>query len=397
MPDSPDEKRYDDALGVNIPIEKARAQFANDMRQELEESGADFSEMVPDGTIEVVPFKKKNIRRICQNGEWLFSIVDVIEAVTESDRPSKYWSDLKSKMIRSEGFKDISDNIGNIALPLSDGRMRGADVANAEVLFRIIQSVPSPKAEPIKRWLAKVAYERIQETQDPELAIKRAILTYQLQGRTDEWIERRIRSIVARNELTREWQKRGVKEGKDFAMLTNIISEETFGVGVQRHKRLKGLSSQNLRDHMTDLELILTMLGETTTTTIARQRDAQGLYQNADAARAGGSIAGGARKQIESETGQKVVSSQNFLGARKRVADPILLTEEGRKVNETYEEMQELQRISAIARAIGVSVDELNDQDWSIEPETGNDDMVYGYAVTLADGRVYHLSPAEVE
>ncbi|MGQ7830073.1 BRO family protein [Altererythrobacter sp. Z27] len=392
-----DDKKYDEAFGVDLPIEAARKQFANDMREELEESGADFTELVPDGTIEIVPFKGTDIRRICQNGEWLFSIVDVIEAVTESERPSKYWSDLKAKMVKNEGFGDISDNIGNIPLPLSDGRMRGTDVANAEVLFRIIQSVPSPKAEPIKRWLAKVAYERIQETQDPELAIKRAILTYQLQGRTDEWIERRIRSIVARNELTREWQKRGVKDSKDFAMLTNIISEETFGMGVQRHKKLKGLSSQNLRDHMTDLELILTMLGETSTTTIARQRDAQGLYQNASAARSGGSIAGGARKQIELETGQKVTSSENFLGSRKRTADPVLLTEGGRKLPETMDDVIEDQQILKISIALGMSYDELNGQEWTIDADVGNDDTIYGYVVTLGNGETKYLSPADVE
>jgi hypothetical protein len=392
-----DDKNYDDELGMNFPIEQARKQFAQNMREELEESGADFSELVPDGTIEIVPFKKKKIRRICQNGEWLFSIVDVIEAVTESDRPSKYWSDLKAKMLKTEGFGELSENIGKLPLPGADGKARPSEVGNAELLFRIIQSVPSPKAEPVKRWLAKVAYERIQETQDPELAIKRAILTYQLQGRSDAWIERRIRSIVARNELTREWQKRGVKEGKDFAMLTNVISTETFGMGVQRHKRLKGLNSQNLRDHMTDLELILTMLGETSTTEIARRRDAQGLYANAEAARAGGSIAGGARKQIEQETGQKVVSSENFLGSRKRTADPVLLTEGGRKVSQTIDDLHEDQATRKIGLALGIPFDELANQDWSIGADVGNDDMVYGYIVTLENGQTFNLTPDQVE
>lgn len=389
-----DDKDYDAAFGVDLPIEAARKQFASDMREELEESGADFTELVPEGTVELVAFKKKDIRRVCQNGEWLFSIVDVIEAVTESDRPSKYWSDLKAKMVKNEGFGDISDNIGNLPLPTSDGKMRGADVANAEVLFRIIQSVPSPKAEPVKRWLAKVAYERIQETQDPELAIKRAILTYQLQGRTDEWIERRIRSIVARNELTREWQKRGISDKKDYAMLTNIISEETFGMGVQRHKKTKGLSSQNLRDHMTDLELILTMLGETSTTTIARQRDAQGLYQNANAARAGGSIAGGARKQIEHETGQKVVSSENFLGSKRRVSDPVFLTEGGRKLSpkEQLDQQIEDQRAQSVADAIGISIEELTAQDWTLEENSSDDGLVYSYIVTLENGETHHIN-----
>lgn len=392
-----DDKDYDAEFGVNVPMDVARAQFAKDTREEQAENGEEPTDLIPDGTIELVAFKKAQIRRICQNGEWLFSIVDVIEAVTETDRPSKYWSDLKAKMVKYEGFEDISDNIGSMSLPTSDGRMRAADVANAEVLFRVIQSVRSPKAEPIKRWLAKVAYERIQETQDPELAIKRAILTYQLQGRSDSWIEKRIRSIVARNELTREWQKRGVKDEKDYGMLTNIISEETFGMGVQRHKRTKGLGSQNLRDHMTDLELILTMLGETSTTTIARQRDAKGLYQNAAAARSGGSIAGGARKQIELETGQKVVSSENFLGSRKRVSDPVQLTEGGHKLPQTIEEAQEDDATRRIALALGMSFEELDGQQWSIDPDVGHDDSIYGYIVTLENGQIAHLHPSQVD
>ena len=217
-------------------------------------------------------------------------------------------------------------------MPSAEGKMRPTEVANVETLFRIIQSIPSPKAEPVRRWLAKVGFERIQETQDPELAIKRAILTYQLQGRSDDWIEKRVRSIVSRKELTREWQKRGASEDKDYGMLSNIISEHTFGVGVAQHKRIKGLASQNLRGHMTDLELILTMLGETSSTTITKQRDAQGLYELGQAAKAGGSIAGGARKQIEAETGQKVVTGSNFLGSKKREADPARLTEGGKKL-----------------------------------------------------------------
>lgn len=391
-----DEKSYDEEFGVNVPLDVARAQFAKDTREDLAESGAQAGDLVPDGTVELLPFKGREIRRVCQDGEWLFSIVDVIGAVTESDRPSGYWTDLKAKMIKNEGFGELSDNIGKLPMPSADGKLRLTEVANAETLFRIIQSISSPKAEPIKRWLAKVAYERIQETQDPELAIKRAILTYQLQGRTDAWIERRIRSIVARNELTREWQKRGVNEKKDFAMLTNIISEETFGVGVQRHKRIKGLSSQNLRDHMTDLELILTMLGETSTTTIARQRDAKGLYENANAARAGGGIAGGARKQIERETGQKVISTDNFIGSRKRVSDPELLTEGGRKA-QTIDDVQEIQATQRIASALGLSFEELDNQQWSIDEDVGNDGSTYGYIVTLENGETVHLNPGQVE
>ena len=190
--------------------------------------------------------------------------------------------------------------IGQLPLPGADAKLYPTDVASAETLFRIIQSIPSPRAEPFKRWLARVAYERIQEIQNPEIAIKRAILTYQLQGRSDDWIEKRIRTIVARKELTSEWKKRGVKEGQEYAVLTNVISEHTFGIGSKDHKRVKGLKTQNLRDHMTDLELIFTMLGEKSTTEIAKTRDAQGFNKNLGAARAGGSVAGVARVQLAS-------------------------------------------------------------------------------------------------
>ena len=326
-----DDKKYEEAFGLDIPFDEALQRFAVVRKEELAE-GPESQDLVPEGEVEMVRFKDRDVRRICRDGEWLFSIVDVIGSITETDRASKYWTDLKAKMERTEGFKDISDNIGSIPLPTADGRMRGAEVANAEVLFRIIQSIASPKAEPVKRWLAKVAYERIQEIQDPEIGIKRAILSYQIQGRSDDWIEKRVRSIVTNKELNREWQKRGISEHSEFAMLTNVIAQETFGVGVARHKRVKGLGSQNLRDHMTDLELILTMLGETSANTIAKQRDTYGLTQNAEAARAGGGVAGTARRQIEKETGQPVVSKQNFLGSRQRKSDPVRLTEGGKRL-----------------------------------------------------------------
>lgn len=327
-----DEKKYDEAFGVDMPFEEALQRFASVTKEELSEAQEPGTELVPNGQLEIVAFKGKEIRRALHNDEWVFSIVDVIAALIDTDRPSGYWTDLKSKMTKIEGFDELYENIGKLPMPSADGKMRPTEVANTETLFRIIQSISSPKAEPVKRWLAKVGFERIQETQDPELAIKRAILTYQLQGRSDDWIEKRIRSIVSRKELTREWQKRGAADDKDFAMLSNIISEHTFGMGVKRHKEHKGLSSQNLRDHMTDLELILTMLGETSSTTITRQRDASGLYELGQAAKAGGSIAGTARKQIEAETGQKVVSKSNFLGSKKREADPVRLTEGGKKI-----------------------------------------------------------------
>jgi len=322
-----DEVPYDKALGVDMPMHEARERFAVSTKEDIQDGFLELTPGVANGELELVPFKKDAIRRVCHNDEWWYSVVDVITALTGSERGRKYWSDLKTKLISEEGADQLSDEIGQLPMPAPDGKMRQTDVATAETIFRIIQSINSPKVEPLKRWLARVGYERIQEAQDPEILIKRAILHYQVAGRSDDWIEKRIRTIVARKELTAEWQRRGVSEGVEYAMLTNIISERTFGVHTERHKRLKGLKSQNLRDHMTDMELILTMLAETSTREIAIQRDAQGFYQNSQAASAGGDIAGSARKQIESQTGKKVTSPQNFLGAVSRTADPELLTQ----------------------------------------------------------------------
>ena len=319
-------RKYDQEFGLDIPMDEALARFVRVTREEAAESGAIVT-VVPDGELELVAFKKDSIRRVCHNDEWWYSIVDVVGALSGTDRARKYWSDLKTKLIEKEGFSELSDEIGQLPLPGPDGKMYRSDVATAETILRIIQSIASPRAEPFKRWLARVGYERIQEGQDPEVLIKRAILHYQVQGRSDDWIEKRVRSIVARKELTAEWKRRGVQEGVEYAMLTNIISQETFGVHTAGHMRIKGLAKKHrLRDHMTDLELILTMLGETSTKEIAKQRDVQGFYPNARAATDGGAIAGSARKQIEHQTGQRVVSAQNFLGDSKRVADPQQLT-----------------------------------------------------------------------
>ena len=320
MNDDPKDK-IEEEFGLNMSMDEALQRFSQATKEELA-GQRNLPATVPDGELELVPFKKEAIRRVCHNDEWWYSIIDVVTVLTGSERGRKLWSDIKTKMIEKEGFSELSDEIGQLPMPGADGKMYRTDVATAETVLRIIQSISSPKAEPLKRWLARVGYERIQEAQDPEVLIKRAILHYSAQGRSDEWIDKRVRSMVARKELTSEWRKRGVTESKDFAMLSNIIAELTFGVGVQGHMRVKGLKSQNLRDHMTDMELILTMLGETSTKEIAQRRDAQGLYPNAEAARAGGNIAGSARKQIETQTGQRVVSSQNFLGKRK--PDPAL-------------------------------------------------------------------------
>ena len=322
-----DEKKYEEAFGLDVPLDEMLGRFAQATKEDIATDLSDEPGVVPEGQLELVPFKRHEIRRVFHDDEWWFSVVDVVAALTGTDRPRRYWSDLKSQLTDEEGFFELSEEIGRLPLPAADGKNRLTDVATTETVLRIIQSIPSKRAEPFKRWLAKVGYERIQETQDPEIAIKRAILTYQIQGRSDDWIEKRIRSIVARKELTSEWRKRGIKQGQEFAVLTNIISQATFGLHTQRHKMHKGLrKNHNLRDHMTDLELILTMLGETTTKTVAVQRDAQGYHENFKAAETGGSIAGHARKQIEKETGQKVVSRSNFIGSKSRQSDPELLT-----------------------------------------------------------------------
>lgn len=269
-----------------------------------------------EGESHLLVFKGKEIRQVFHKNEWYFSAVDVIEAITESGRPRQYWNDLKRKLSDEEGFSELSDKIEQLKLPAPDGKLRETDCVNVETLFRLVQSIPSPKAEPFKRWLARVGYERIQEFQNPEVAVKRAILNWQVQGRSTDWIEARLRSIVVRHELTSEWARRGVKEGMEFGYLTNIISKQTFGLKTEEHKKLKSLTSQNLRDHMTDLELVLTMLGEKSTTAIAQSMDAYGLQENVSAATSGGKVAGDARRGLEEKLGRSIVSRENFLRAK---------------------------------------------------------------------------------
>jgi len=259
-------------------------------------------------------FKGKQIRKVIHNNEWYFSIIDIIEALTGSANPRRYWSDLKRKLIEDEGFSQLYDKIVQLKLIANDGKMRETETANTETIFRIIQSIPSPKAEPFKRWLAKVGYERIQEIEDPELASKRMRALYRSKGYPDDWIEKRMRGIAIREQLTNEWEQRGVKEEREYAILTAEIAEATFGLKPIEHKKLKNLKRENLRDHMTDLELVFTMLGEASTTEIAVQQNAQGFQENKTAAQSGGSIAGNARKELEKKSGRRVVSSSNFLG-----------------------------------------------------------------------------------
>lgn len=263
-------------------------------------------------------FKGKEIRKIVHNNEWWFSVVDVIQALIDQHddlKARKYWNKL-SQRLREEG-SEVVTNCHQLKLEAPDGKMRETDCANTEGMFRIIQSVPSPKAEPIKRWLAKVGYERVQEIDDPELATKRTRALYKLKGYSEDWIEKRMRGIVIREELTDEWQKRGAKERTDYEILTAEISKATFGVTPKEYQKLKGLKRENLRDHMDDFELIFTMLGERSTTEIHRVEDSKGVPKLKADAKAGGDIAGGARKKLEKRLGRSIVSKNNFKKLKK--------------------------------------------------------------------------------
>jgi len=270
----------------------------------------------------LVVFKGQQIRRILYKNVWCFSIIDVVGALSDSNNPKRYWSDLKRKLSQESGTNQPYEKIVRLKLRASDGKQRDTDCADAESLFRIIQSIPSPKAEPFKRWLAKVGYERVQEIEDPELATKRTKAIYRAKGYSDTWIEKRMRGIAIRAELTDEWSQRGIEEQPEYAILTAEISKAAFGLTPTQYKELKGLERESLRDHMTDLELIFNMLGEAATTEITRKQDAQGLDENKIAARKGGHIAGGAREKLEHETGEKVVNSRNYFNepeSRKRI------------------------------------------------------------------------------
>lgn len=259
-------------------------------------------------------FEDKQVRRVFHNGEWYFSIIDIIEVLTDSSNPRRYWSDLKIQLAENEGFVQLYGKIVQLKLESIDGKKYLTDTANTETIFRIIQSIPSPKAEPFKRWLAKVGYERVQEIEDPELATQRTRAIYKAKGYSDEWIEKRMRGIAIREELTDEWDKRGIKIQREYAILTAEISKATFGMTPAEYKKHKNLRQENLRDHMTDLELIFSMLGEAATKEIAVNQNAQGFDENKAAAKTGGKIAGDARHQLEQESGKPVISKENYLG-----------------------------------------------------------------------------------
>jgi DNA-damage-inducible protein D len=255
-------------------------------------------------------FKGKSIRKIIFQKEWWFSVIDVVEVLTGSPTPRQYWGKVKQRE-----FIDLqlSPVWVQLKLEASDGKKYETDCADTEGMLRIIQSIPSPKVEPFKRWLAKVGYERIQEIEDPELATKRTRVLYKLKGYSNDWIEKRMRGIAIREELTDEWKKREIKERKEFEILTAEISKATFGMTPSIYKKFKGLKRENLRDHMNDLELIFSMLGEASTTKITKDRNAKGFIENKIAAQKGGKIAGDARRKLELESGGKVIAKENYL------------------------------------------------------------------------------------
>jgi DNA-damage-inducible protein D len=279
-------------------------------------------------------FEGKNIRKTWHNDEWWFSVVDVVSALTRSSDPRKYWNKL-SQRLRDEG-NEVVTICHQLKLEAPDGKMRLTDCSNTEGLFRIIQSIPSKKAEPFKLWLAKTGYERVQEIENPELAQNRVKSYYELKGYPKEWIDKRLRGITIRQELTDEWKNRDVQEGKEYAILTNEITKATFGKTVGDYKEFKGLKkeNQNLRDHMSDWELILNMIGEKATTDITQTRDSQGFDECKDSAKRGGNIASNTRREIEQETGKDLVSEDNYLHLAKEKRKKLETIETG-DTNET--------------------------------------------------------------
>jgi len=256
-------------------------------------------------------FEDKRIRTAWdeEKGEWYFSVVDVVGVLTDSRDPAAYWRKLKQRL-KEEGNETVT-NCHSLKMTAADGKLRLTDVAATDQLLRIIQSIPSPKAEPFKEWLAQIGRERIEETIDPELTIDRALETYLKKGYTREWINQRLQAIQVRKELTDEWDARGVQKGIEYAILTDEISRAWSGMNTRQYKKLKGLTKENLRDNMTTLELVLNMLAEATTTEISKQKEPETFAENVEAARAGGKVAGDARKAVEEQTGVPVITSKN--------------------------------------------------------------------------------------
>ena len=278
----------------------------------------------------LVLFEGKSIRRTWHNNEWWFVVEDIVYALTDSSDPKQYINKIKQRDEElTRGWVQI---VHTLPVQTSGGLQR-MNCANTEALFRIIQSIPSPKAEPFKLWLAKTGYERIQEIENPELAQKRMREIYKAKGYSDDWIEKRVRGIAVRDELTNEWEKRGVKTNKEYSILTAEISKATFGMTPTEYSDFKGLKRENLRDHINDLELIFTMLGEASTTKIARKKDAQGFMENREAAKEGGTVAGVARKELERRSGEKVVSEENYLSLPEKEKKKLLRRDKNARIN----------------------------------------------------------------
>ena len=279
-----------------------------------------MAEVNDNGSIQLFEDQKIRTAWDAEKEEWYFSIIDVISVLTDTANPRRYWSDLKRKL-KIEGAVEVYEKIVQLKLLSPDGKKRLTDVASTEQLLRIIQSIPSPKAEPFKAWLAMVGKERIEETIDPEQAIDRALDTYLKKGYSEEWIHQRLLAIRIRNELTDEWKKRGVQKGKEYAILTDEISRAWSGMTTGQYKRLKGLTRENLRDNMTDLELVLTMLAEASTTDISKTAKPQTFEENKQVAKRGGKVAGIARQALEAETGKPVITEKNAFDFQQLVTD----------------------------------------------------------------------------
>jgi len=261
----------------------------------------------------LVVFKGTNIRRIWHEEQWFFSVVDIVAVLTESANPNNYWKVLKHRE------PQLVTICNQLKLPSADGKYYNTDCVNTQSAFRLIQSIPSPKAEPFKQWLAKVGYERVQEIENPELAQERMKQLYEQKGYSQEWIEKRIRGIAIRQELTDEWKERGIDRNLEYAILTNEISKATFGKTVDEYKNYKNLNKENLRDHMTDLELIFTMLGEKVTTEITKSKEAKNFHECKTAAKEGGGVAGNARHDAENKIGKPVISKENYIIESEKV------------------------------------------------------------------------------
>ena len=266
----------------------------------------------------LVVFEDKKIRRVWHEDQWWFSVIDVIAVLTDSSNPKNYWSMLKNRELESQ--IELSTFCVRLKLQAEDGKLRETDCANTKSLFRIIQSIPSKKAEPFKRWLAQVGYERIQEIENPELGQDRIKEYYELKGYPKDWIDKRLRGIAIRQDLTQEWKNRDIKKQKEFAILTNEISKATFGKTIKEYKHFKGIQkkNQNLRDHMTDWELIFTMFGEKATTDITKKEDSKGLDECKTSANKGGNIAKRARDDLEQNIGESIISKDNYIPDKKK-------------------------------------------------------------------------------